>query len=264
MHQENTFIMDCFSTKRVLSIAKEGHLVKKVLTMYRKRFYLNSTVIHIKYFLFLRLFLMSTSTQKINHELINIQVAIELDKGKKIAEVAEKFGLKISAVKAVARELVTENQQKKTAKSSRFTDSEREVLVGRIGVGESIEDICSDAGVTEKTLRRWCKQRGVTVPRRLDQISLVEQVEIRELLNDNNWREIAQAYNTSIDAIEEIAEPPHRHLDSESLSFLFEILREQPLASAKKLCGTACEAGLTIPESAVSSYRKRLKLLGII
>ena len=32
---------------------------------------------------------MSTSTQKINHELINIQVAIELDKGKKIAEVAE-------------------------------------------------------------------------------------------------------------------------------------------------------------------------------
>ena len=232
--------------------------------MYRKRFYLNSVVIHIKYFLFLRLFLMSTSTQKINHELINIQVAIELDKGKKIAEVAEKFGLKISAVKAVARELVTENQQKKTAKSSRFTDSEREVLVGRIGVGESIEDICSDAGVTEKTLQRWCKQRGVTVPRRLDQISLVEQVEIRELLNDNNWREIAQAYNTSIDAIEELSEPPHRHLDSERLSFLFEILREQPLTSAKKLCLTACEAGLTIPESAVSSYRKRLKLLGII
>ena len=154
MHQKNTFIMGCFSTKRDLSIAKEGHLVKKVLTMYRKRFYLNSAVIHIKYFLFLRLFLMSTPTQKINHELINIQIAIELDKGKKIAEVAEKFGLKISAVKAVARELVTETQQKKTAKSPRFTDPEREVLVGRIWVGESIENICSDAGVTEKTLRR--------------------------------------------------------------------------------------------------------------
>ena len=62
----------------------------------------------------------------------------------------------------------------------------------------------------------------------------------------------------------EIAEPPHRNLDSESLSFLFEILLEQPLASAKKLCGTASEAGLTIPERAVSSYRKRLKILGII
>ena len=81
MHQENTFIMDCFSTKRVLSIAKEGHLVKKVLTMYINRFYLNGSVIHKKFFLFLRLFLMSTSIQKINHELINIQVAIELDKG---------------------------------------------------------------------------------------------------------------------------------------------------------------------------------------
>ena len=39
---------------------------------------------------------MSTSTQKLSHELINIQVAIELDKGKKIAEVAEKFGEVIS------------------------------------------------------------------------------------------------------------------------------------------------------------------------
>ena len=61
---------------------------------------------------------MSTSTQKIKHELKNIQVAIELDKGKKIPEVAEKFGLKISAVKAVARELASENQQKITAKKS--------------------------------------------------------------------------------------------------------------------------------------------------
>ncbi len=205
---------------------------------------------------------MSTSIQKINHEFINIQVAIELDKGKKFAEVAEKFGLKISAVKAVARELTSKKQQKKTAKNIRFTDSERELLVERIEAGESAEDICSDAGVTEKTLRRWCKQLGITVPRRLDQISLVEKGEILELLKDNNWREIALAYDTSIDAIEEIAEPPHWNLDSESLSFLFEILREQPLASAKKLCRTASEAGVTIPERAISSYRKRLKLLG--
>ena len=155
--------------------------------------------------MFLRLLLMSTSTQKISNELINIQVAIELDKGKKIAEVAEKFGLKIFDVKAIARELASEIQQNKTVKSHRFTDSERELLVGRIEAGESVEDICSDAGVTEKTLRRWCNQSGVTVPRRLDQISLVEKEEIRELLNDNNWQEIALAYNTSIDSIEEIA-----------------------------------------------------------
>ena len=207
---------------------------------------------------------MSTSNQKINHELINIQVAIELDKGKNIAELAEKFGLKISAVKAVARELASGNQQKKTAKSRRFTDSERELLVVRIEAGESVEDICSDAGITEKTLRRWCKQHGVTVPRRLNQISLVERGEVMELLNENNWRDIAHAYNISIDEIEEIATPPHSNLDIESLGFLFEILREQPNASAKKLSVKAGEVGLSIPESAVSSYRKRLKLLGKI
>jgi len=207
---------------------------------------------------------MPTSTKKNNLELINIQVAIELDKGKKITEVAEIFGLEISSIKAVAKVIASDNQQKKTAKSPRFNDSERELLVRRIEAGESVDDICSKAGVTENTLRRWCNQRGVKIPRRLERIPPVEKQEIRELLNDNNWREIALAYNTSINVIEEIAEPPHRNLDSESLSFLFEILREQPLASAKKLCGTAREAGLIIPENAVNSYRIRLKLLGII
>ena len=207
---------------------------------------------------------MSTSTHKLSHELINIQVAIELDKGKTIAEVAEKFDLKISTVKAVSRELLGDKQQKKAVKRRRFSDSERELLVGRIGAGESIKDICSEAGLTEKTLRRWCKQRGVIVPRRLNQISLLERREVMELLNENNWREIAHAYNISIDDIEEIATPPHSNLDIESLGFLFEILREQPHASAKKLSVKAGEVGLSIPESAVSSYRKRLKLLGKI
>ena len=204
---------------------------------------------------------MTKSTQKINHELINIEVAIELDKGKKFADVAEKFGLKISAVKAIARELTPERQQKKTAKNHRFTDAERELLVGRIEAGESIEDICSEAGVTERTLRRWCKQRGVIVPRRLNQISLVERREVMELLNDNNWWEIAHAYNISIDEIEEVAGPPHSNLDIESLGFLFEILREQPHASSKKISVQASEVGMSIPDIAVCSYRKRLKLL---
>ena len=207
---------------------------------------------------------MSTSKQKLSPELINIQVAIELDKGKKIAEVAEKFDLKISAVKAIANEFLTEKQQKKAVKSYRFSVSERELLVSRIGAGESIKDICFVEGVTEKTLRRWCRQRGVSVPRRLNQISLVERGEVMELLNENNWRDIAHAYNISIDEIEEIATPPHSNLDIESLGFLFEILREQPNASAKKLSVKAGEVGLSIPESAVSSYRKRLKLLGKI
>ena len=95
-------------------------------------------------------------------------------------------------------------------------------------------------------------------------MSLVERGEILELLNENNWREVAYAYNISIDDIEKIATPPHSNLDIESLGFLFEILREQPHASAKILSVKAGEVGLSIPESAVISYRKRLKLLGKI
>ena len=59
---------------------------------------------------------MSTSTQKINHELINIQVAIELDKGKKIAEVAEKFGLKFLLLRQLQGSLHQKISKKKLQK----------------------------------------------------------------------------------------------------------------------------------------------------
>ena len=84
------------------------------------------------------------------------------------------------------------------------------------------------------------------------------------MVEEQVWQDIAQAYNVSRDAIVELKEPAHRQLDTETLSYLFELLREQPAASAKKLCRIAKEAGLDIPENAVSSYRKRLKSLNII
>jgi transposase len=61
-----------------------------------------------------------------------------------------------------------------------------------------------------------------------------------------------------------LKEPLHSMLDAETLSYLFELLRERPRASDKILCGIAKEAGLEIPESAVGSYRKRLKILDLI
>ncbi len=207
---------------------------------------------------------MSKSINKNIQELMTIQVAIELDKGKNIDEVAEIFGIKISEVKSIYRKLASDNKQTKTRKTRHFTNHERELLVGRIGAGEPLEDICSEVGVTEITLKRWCKLSGVTVLRGLNQISKVEKREILELLDENNWREVASAYNTSINTIEQITTPPHSKLDTESLSFLFEILREQPFSSAKKISATASKAGLSIPQNAIISYKKRLKLLGII
>ena len=207
---------------------------------------------------------MPSSSDQIREELLHIQIAVELDQGKSANEVAEIFGIKLMVVKAIAKIIGADQLKTKTVKSRRFSEGEREVLVGRIEAGETVEDIGGEAGVTETTLRRWCKLRGITPPRILEQISLVEQREIRELLEEQVWQDIAQAYNVSRDAIEELKEPAHRQLDTETLSYLFELLREQPAAAAKKLCRIAKEAGLDIPENSVISYKKRLKSLNII
>ncbi len=207
---------------------------------------------------------MSVTSEKFKEELLNIEIAIELDSGKSIPEIAEKFAVKLAVVKAVAKKTGFTEQKITKTKNRRFSQAERGVLVERIANGEAFEDIAAEAGITASTLRRWCKQLEVTVPRRIEQISLAEQREIRELLEEQDWREIAFAYNISLDVIEELKEPEHRQLNAETLSYLFELLRERPRASSKILCGIAKEAGLDIPDSAVNSYRKRLKLLGII
>ena len=207
---------------------------------------------------------MTINSDQVKKELQNIEIAIELDRGKNIVEVAEMFGVKMSIVKAIAKKTASLDLQTTTAKSMRFSEAERKVLVGRIESGESLEDIAAEAGATESTLRRWCNQLGVNVPRRLEQISIAEQKEIRELLEEHDWQEIARAYKISRDATEELREPAHSQLNAETISYLFELLRELPSASSKQLCGIAKGAGLHIPESAVSSYRERLQSLKII
>ena len=68
---------------------------------------------------------MSKSINKNIQELMTIQVAIELDKGKNIDEVAEIFGIKISEVKSIYRKLASDNKQTKTRKTCHFTNHER-------------------------------------------------------------------------------------------------------------------------------------------
>ena len=130
---------------------------------------------------------MSSSPDQIKEELLHFEIAVELDQGKSTNEVAEKFGIKLLVVKDIAKIIGVDQLQTKTVKSRRFSEAEREVLVGRIEAGETVEDIGTEAGVTENTLRRWCKLRGITPPRILEQISLAEQREIRELLEEQVW-----------------------------------------------------------------------------
>ena len=207
---------------------------------------------------------MVPSTNQLQTELLQIELAIELDQGKSVSEVAELFGVTIAVVKAVAKKSGSAERNIRKIKTRRFSDAEKTVLVERIATGEALEDIAAEVGITEITIRRWCKKHGVSVPRGIGQISLAEQREIRELLEENDPHKIAQAYNISRETVEELQEPLHSMLDAETLSYLFELLRERPRSSDKILCGIAKEAGLQIPESAVGSYRKRLKILDLI
>ena len=207
---------------------------------------------------------MSSSYDQIKDELLHIEIAIELDQGKSTSEVAKKFGVKLFVVKSIEKKTVADQLHKKIVKKRRFSENEREVLVGRIEAGENLEELGAEVGVTESTLRRWCKQSGVIPPRILEQISLAEQQEIRELLEEKDCQDVGLAYNITREVIEELKEPAHRQLGTETLSFLFELLREQPRSSSKKLCGIAKAVGFDIPEYTVTSYRKRLKSLNII
>ncbi len=207
---------------------------------------------------------MAADTSQIRAELLQIELAIELDQGKSVSEVAEKFGLTIAVVKDVAKKSGSSEPKIKKIKTRRFSTEEQTVLAERIASGEALEDIAAEAGITENTIRRWCKKHGVSVPRNIEQLSLSEQREIRELLDEQDPHEIAQAYNISRNAVEELQEPLHSMLDTETLSYLFELLRERPRASDKILCGIAKEAGLEIPVNAVGSYRKRLKMMDLI
>ena len=207
---------------------------------------------------------MSDKSDQINSELLNIKIAIELDQGTSIDVIAEKFGVKRVLVQNVAKKSYGLDIQAKKTKSRHYSETEKAVLVGRIESGDSLEDLALETGITENTLRRWCKLSGVVVPRNLEQISLAEQREIREFLEEQDPQEVARTYNISLDSLEELKEPAHSLLDAETLSYLFELLREKPRASSKTLCRDAKEVGLEIPEGAVNSFRKRLKSKGII
>ena len=207
---------------------------------------------------------MTDSNSQPEVDLLKIELAIELDQGKSVSEVADNFGVTTAFVKAVKNICRDEIPIKKKIKTRRFTEAEQTLLVERLAIGESLEDIAAEAGIKESTVRRWCKKHGVSVPRNIEQISLTEQYEIRELLEEHDPTEIAKAYNISRDAIKEMQEPLHSKLDVETLSYLFELLRARPRASDRILCGIAKRVGLDIPESAVGSYRKRLKLLDLI
>ena len=56
---------------------------------------------------------MSSSPDQIKEELLHIEIAVELDQGKSTNEVAEKFGIKLLVVKAIAKIIGADQPQTK-------------------------------------------------------------------------------------------------------------------------------------------------------
>ncbi|MEC9068658.1 MAG: hypothetical protein VYC02_01255, partial [SAR324 cluster bacterium] len=80
---------------------------------------------------------MNDSNSQPEVDLLHIEIAIELDKGKSVSEVADNFGVTIAFVKAVKNICRDEIPIKKKIKTRRFTEAEQTLLLERIAIGES-------------------------------------------------------------------------------------------------------------------------------
>ena len=192
-------------------------------------------------------------------DLLQIQIAIELDRGRKIAEIASEFHVPEKKVRNIARNAGLLESNKSTSARKRLSEEEKEVLLGRIEAGEDPEELASGVGIKTSTLLRWCKVKGIEVPRRLEQLSQKERKEIREMLEEYSWKEVAQAYRLSLEALEALKEPAYRKLDSSVLAFLFELFKENPKISDSKVLESASQLGIEVTKEEVESYRKRLR-----
>ena len=192
-------------------------------------------------------------------DLLQIQIAIELDRGRKVAEIASEFHVPEKKVRNIARNAGLLESKISTSARKRLSEEEKEVLLGRIEAGEDPEELASGVGIKTSTLLRWCKVKGIEVPRRLEQLSQKERIEIREMLEEYSWKEVAQAYRLSLEALEAMKEPAYRKLDSSVLAFLFELFKENPKISDSKVLESASQLGIEVTKEEVESYRKRLR-----
>ena len=192
-------------------------------------------------------------------DLLQIQIAIELDRGRKVAEIASEFHVPEKKVRNIARNAGLLESKKSSSARKRLSEEEKEVLLGRIEAGEDPEELASGVGIKTSTLLRWCKVKGIEVPRRLEQLSQKERKEIREMLEEYSWKEVARAYRLSLETLEALKEPAYRKLDSSVLAFLFELFKENPKISDSKVLESASQLGIEVTKEEVESYRKRLR-----
>ena len=191
-----------------------------------------------------------------------IEIAIELDKGKSIRNVARQFKVSEGIVSKICTNLTTSFKKiPSTVTRKRIHPEEKEWLLQRIREGELLENLTEKNGVTLATLRRWCCQNNIPILRNWQQLSAKEKQEVEELLQDQSWEEIAHAYSLHPHACKDIHSSAYQKLEPAVIGFLFELLQERPRLSNLSIVSLAQQVGLSVNEKAVTAYRKRLKRL---
>ena len=198
------------------------------------------------------------------NDLLNIEVAIELDRGASVYEISEKFNVSESFIRSIKEKTYFENNRTKKLRKKRFSDAEKLIIVERDISGELIEDLAVEQDITEGTLRRWCKKLEIIIPRSLDKIPNKEKIEIIGLIEDYDWKRIEEIYNITRQTILELKQLSYTGLDMETLSYLFEVIREKPQINSKKICKIMKDAGFSVTEIEINSYKKNLIKLQII
>ena len=175
-------------------------------------------------------------------DLLQIQIAIELDRDGKSrkSRLNSKFLKKRYETSPAMQACLN---PKKLLCEKTLSEEEKEVLLGRIEAGEDPEELASGVGIKTSTLLRWCKVKGIEVPRRLEQLTQKERKEIRNARRVF-LEEVAQAYRLSLEALEALKEPAYRKLDSSVLAFLFELFKENPKISDPKVLKAPVNQGL--------------------
>ncbi len=197
-------------------------------------------------------------------EYQQIEIAIELDKGRSIESVADQFGISTQFIRNIAIKAGFSSPKKKKRSRSALNAEDQNQILDLILEGEELTTIALDFDISVASLRQLCKRHNVPIPRSQYQLTKTECAEIRELLTANEpLEEIARAYNISRATVESLQEG-YRQLDELALGFLYETLLENPDFTAQSIRKLAKKAGFEIDESIILSYHARLKKLHLI
>ncbi|MGK5093407.1 hypothetical protein WDW89_15530 [Deltaproteobacteria bacterium TL4] len=195
-------------------------------------------------------------------ELRNIEIAIELDKGRSLKDVAESFHVSTDYVRklAIIAGLATSVPRKKTR--TPLTPEEKEILFESILEGEDLELLAAQYEVSSQHIRSLCRQNNISIPRSYHQLNTEERQEIKALSEDHSTQEVAEAYHVTLSTVEKLAEAEYKRLNLRTLGILYEILSANPEASPRFLLKLAEQQELDVNLEDISSYQKRLRTLG--